>query len=85
MSALFKSASLSSSALRASLLGLGLAMGVGFATGPAKAGDSADCVYGSKAAPAELILACGAIIENNAASRTDAARPIISAATTRRP
>ena len=79
MSALFKSASRSSSALRASLLGLGLAMGLA-AAGPAKAGDSVDCVYGSKAAPAELIAACGAIIANNTASRTDRAAALVARA-----
>jgi tetratricopeptide (TPR) repeat protein len=83
MPALFKSASLSSSALRATLLGLGLAMCLAFAAVPAKAGDSVDCVDGSKAAPAELIAACGAIIDNNAASRTDRAAALVARAEAR--
>ena len=80
MFALLKSASLSSSALHVSLLGLGLAMGVAFAAGPARAGAGVDCVYGSTAAPAELIAACSAIIGNNAASRTDRAAALVARA-----
>ena len=80
MSAVFKFVSLSSSAPRASLLGLGFAISLAFAAGPAKAGDSVDCAYGSKASPAELIAACGAIIDNTATSRADRAAALVARA-----
>jgi len=83
MSAPFKSASLSSSALRASLLGLGLAIGLAFVVGPAKAVDSIDCLYSSKADAAQMIAACSAIIDNDAASRTDRAAAMVTRAEVR--
>ncbi len=83
MPAPFKSASLSSSALRASLLGLGLTIGLAFATGPAKAGDSVDCMFGSKAEASRLIAACETIIDNSSASRTDRAAALVTRAEAR--
>jgi tetratricopeptide (TPR) repeat protein len=72
MSAVFKFAHLSSSSLRAVCFGLGLAIGVAFCAGPAAAGGrTVDCVSGSKESPADLIVACGLIIDNNSASRID--------------
>jgi len=72
MSALFRSVHLSSSALRAGCLALGLAVGVALSAGPAAAGGRVvDCESGSKAPPTELIAVCGRIIDDNTTSRGD--------------
>ena len=76
MSGLPKSTHLSSSSLRAALLGLSLA--VACWAGPASAGGSSvDCKSGIQAAPYDVIAACRAIIDDNAASRADRVAALI--------
>jgi len=61
--------------LQAGLVGLGLALA---AAGPAAAETSAiDCVLGSKAPPSDLVTACSAAIDNQAASRADRAAALV--------
>jgi tetratricopeptide (TPR) repeat protein len=63
------------SALRAGLLGFGLAFA---ATDPSLAGGSSvDCMLGSKEQPLRVIAACSAIINNPATSRSDRAAALV--------
>src|ERR1700759_4487178 len=64
--------------LRTHLLGLGFAAGFALAAGPAAAGGTVvDCKSGAEAGPLELITACGLIIDNTDASRTDRAAALV--------
>jgi tetratricopeptide (TPR) repeat protein len=86
-----KSACLSSSShfsRRACRFGLGLVLslvlGVGLAAGPAMAaGHSVDCLSGGKASPAELIAACGAIVDDASTSRADLVAALVARADAR--
>src|SRR5690349_25133555 len=76
MSGPSKSTHFSSPLLRAGLLGLSLALASW--AGPASAGGTTiDCRIGSQASPDELIAACGAILDNNSASRADRVAALI--------
>jgi tetratricopeptide (TPR) repeat protein len=56
-------------ALRAGLLGVGLALAC--AAPAAAEGTSLDCAFGSRASPFDVITACSTIIDNTDSSRTD--------------
>ena len=63
------------SALRAGLLGFGLAFAF---TDPGVAGGTnVDCVLGAKESPLKIVAACSAIIDNPATSRTDRAAALV--------
>jgi tetratricopeptide (TPR) repeat protein len=63
------------SALRAGLLGFGLAFAV---TDPSLAGGTdVNCVLGSKESPFKVVAACSAVINNPATSRTDRAAALV--------